>query len=86
MNREELERNAQLSSHVVQDLNRNPELPFCDGEFETVREASGVTRPGGRVVMIDSDRWFPGKEMGLFSGQHPFEQRVLLPDCSRRAG
>lgn len=36
MNEEELQRNAQLSEYVVQDLNRVPVLPFNDSTFDAV--------------------------------------------------
>ena len=34
MNEAELRANARLDAYVVQDLNREPRLPFADGEFD----------------------------------------------------
>jgi hypothetical protein len=36
MNEEELRRNPRLDEYVIQDLNRNPKLPFENGEFDGV--------------------------------------------------
>jgi SAM-dependent methyltransferase len=93
LNAEELERNPQLSRRVVHDLNRDPVLPFADGEFDAVicavsieyftrpvevlREAKRVTRPGGKVVTLFSHRWFPGKEILPWPELHPFERLGL---------
>lgn len=102
LNREELESNLQLSRRVVHDLNRDPALPFADGEFDAVictvsieylirpvevlREAARVTRPGGKVLTLFSHRWFPGKEIQLWPELHPFERLGLVLDCYRKAG
>lgn len=77
MNRAELERNEQLSSFVVQNLNSNTVLPFTDGYFdaagccvsvdyltqpvEILRELARVVRPGGPLVISFSNRCFPTK-------------------------
>jgi SAM-dependent methyltransferase len=77
MNRLELERNPRLTQHVVQDLNRQPELPFADASFDAVvnavslqyltqpvavfRSCARVLRPGGVHVIALSHRCFPTK-------------------------
>jgi SAM-dependent methyltransferase len=102
LNAEELESNQQLSRRVVHDLNRDPVLPFADGEFDAVictvsfeylvrpvevlREAARVVRPGGKVVTVFSHRWFPDKEIQLWPELHPFERLGLVLDCYRKAG
>jgi SAM-dependent methyltransferase len=102
LNRKELDSNSLLTRRVVHDLNLDPVLPFADGEFDAVictvsieylvrpvevlREAARVTRAGGKVVMLFSHRWFPGKEIQLWSELHPFERLGLVLDCYRKAG
>jgi SAM-dependent methyltransferase len=77
MNREELAANPRLHSWVVQDLNRNPRLPFDDAQFdaagicvsvdyltrpvEVLRECGRVLRPGAPLVITFSNRCFPTK-------------------------
>ncbi|GAA1884241.1 class I SAM-dependent methyltransferase [Lapillicoccus jejuensis] len=77
MNAVELERNPLADEVVVQDLNRDPRLPFDDQAFDAVtccvsvdylvrpvevlREAARVLRPGGVVVLTFSNRCFPTK-------------------------
>ena len=34
MNKEELSKNTELTSHVVHNLNQNPEMPFDDKQFD----------------------------------------------------
>jgi SAM-dependent methyltransferase len=77
MNAAELEANAAATERVVQDLNREPALPFPDASFDAVvcvvsidylvrpvevlAEAARVLRPGGPVVVTFSNRCFPTK-------------------------
>jgi SAM-dependent methyltransferase len=77
MNGDELDANAQATERVVQDLNRDPVLPFPDGSFdaalccvsidylvrpvEVLAEAARVLRPGGVLALTFSNRLFPTK-------------------------
>jgi len=77
MNAAELRANPLATSHVLQDLNRDPTLPFPDADFDAVtccvsvdylvrpvevlREVARVLRPGGVVVVTFSNRCFPTK-------------------------
>ncbi len=77
MNDAELRANPLAESTVLQDLNRDPQLPFEDAAFDSVlccvsvdylvrpvevlREAARVLRPGGQVVCTFSNRCFPTK-------------------------
>ena len=77
MNRAELDANPQAAERVVQDLNRDPDLPFEDASFDGVvccvsvdylvrpvdvlAEAARVLRPGAPVVLTFSNRLFPTK-------------------------
>ena len=70
----ELACNDQLTSFVARDLNNNPALPFADASFDVVTcvvsfdyltkprevmaEVARVLRPGGRVVLSQSNRCF----------------------------
>ena len=96
LNDEELQANRQLESTVVQDLNKNPVLPFADNTFEAVicsasieyltrpldvlAEIARVTQPGGVFITTFSDRWFPGKEIEPWAGLHRFERQGLVLD------
>jgi SAM-dependent methyltransferase len=102
LNREELRANRQLARTVVQDLNRNPVLPFKDNTFDAVictasveylikplevlAEIARVTTPGGIFVTTFSDRWFPGKEIIPWADLHPFERLGLVLDYYLKAG
>ena len=77
MNAAELARNPQLADHVVQDLNRAPQLPFDDASFdgavctvsvdyltrplEVFAEVARVLRPGATFCCTWSNRMFPTK-------------------------
>ncbi len=90
MNTQELEQNPALQEYRVQDLNREPVLPFADASFDAVvntlsieylihpdavlAEVLRVLRPGGRCVISFSNRYFPTKVIGLWVSLHPMER------------
>jgi SAM-dependent methyltransferase len=82
MNAKELEKNPRLDEFVVQNLNRTPELPFGNAEFdgvgicvsidyltrpaEVLREVGRVLRLGSPVVVTFSNRCFPTKAVAVW--------------------
>jgi SAM-dependent methyltransferase len=82
MNRVELASNPRLTSFLVHDLNRSPELPFADATFDAVMNAVSiqyltspvevfasvgrVLRPGGLHVVATSHRMFPTKAVAAW--------------------
>jgi SAM-dependent methyltransferase len=82
MNRAELAENPRLTSFLVHDLNRCPELPFADASFDAVLNAVSiqyltkpvevfasirrVLRPGGIHVVATSHRMFPTKAVAAW--------------------
>lgn len=102
MNAKELKANPQLSGFTVHDLNENPFLPFDTDGFDTaictvsieylarplevMSEVSRVVKPGGIFVCVVSDRWFPSKEISIWSEMHPFERLGLVLDYYFRTG
>jgi SAM-dependent methyltransferase len=102
MNGEELAANPVLGERLVQDLNRDPALPFADGAFDAVvctvsveyltkpfeifREIARVLRPGGRFVATFSNRWFPPKVTRIWAGIHEFERLALVSEYFLESG
>lgn len=94
MNAEELAGNPLFTSHRVHDLNRQPSLPYGDGEFdaaicslsveylvrpfEVFAEVARVLRPGGRFVVTFSNRWFPPKVIRGWELVHEFERPAMV--------
>ena len=82
MNPEELSQNPRLAERVVQDLNREPELPFADASFDVavgafsmqylvrpvsvLRSVRRVLAPGGSCVIALSHRMFPTKAIAVW--------------------
>jgi SAM-dependent methyltransferase len=82
MNQEELRRNPRLDGHVVQNLNRNPNLPFDEAEFdgigicvsidyltrpvEVLRDVGRVLKVDGPLVVSFSNRCFPDKAVAIW--------------------
>lgn len=102
MNADELAANPVLSERVVQDLNENPRLPFADAEFDAVvctvsveylirpqevfAEVRRVLKPGGRFVLLFSNRYFPPKVIRVWADAHPFERTGLVLEYFLRDG
>lgn len=86
MNGEELARNPRLTETLVQDLNREPELPWPGGSFDAALCAVSIqylTRPlevfcsvrrvlapGGSFLVAISHRMFPTKAVAIW---HPLD-------------
>lgn len=102
MNQEELDNNPQLASRVVQDINRQTDLPFEDNRFDAVictasveylvdpvavfRELGRILKPGATAIFTFTDRWFPTKVIEPWTGLHPFERLALVEEYFRAAG
>lgn len=85
MNEAELQRNDLATEFKVRDLNRDPRLPFGDGEFDLVtntvsvdylthpqdvyREVHRVLKPGGLATISFSDRYFFTKVIARWSSE-----------------
>lgn len=93
MNAAELAANPVLAERVVKDLNERPQLPWGDAQFDLIlctasieyltrpravlAEARRVLRPGGRLLLSFSDRWFSPKAIRIWAELHPFERLGL---------
>ena len=82
MNVTELNANPQLTGGFVQDLNRNPALPFADATFdgctvavsvqymtrplEVFAEVARILRPGAPFILSFSNRMFPTKAVAIW--------------------
>jgi SAM-dependent methyltransferase len=102
MNAAELAENPRLADYVVQDLNREPRLPYADesidvvvcsvsveylvSPFDVFAELGRVLKPGGYCIVTFSDRWFPPKVIRLWTELHPFERMGLVLEYFRRPG
>ena len=94
MNKFELSKNTQLSEYVVQDLNRDPVFPFADSTFDFVTcvvsvdyltrplevfsEMRRVLKPGGSVVISQSNRCFPTKAINIWLRTNDIEHVFII--------
>ena len=101
MNREELQQNPNLDTHLVHDLNRDPGIPAQDpfdavllslsAEYlirpvEVLRSVLELLTPGGVILVGLSDRWFPTKAIQGWPELHEFERVGLVCELLHRAG
>ena len=102
MNRVELEQNPQLTAHLVQDLNRQPQLSFADASFdgcvltvsvqyltrpvEVFREVGRVLRPGAPFLTVFSNRMFPTKAVAVWRSLDDAGHLELVETYYRQAG
>ena len=82
MNYEELAKNPQLDSYFIQNLNKNPQLPLKDNDFDAVlitvsvqylqypeaifSEIYRILKPGGKVIVSFSNRMFYQKAIAVW--------------------
>ncbi len=82
MNEDEMQSNPQLNEFVLQDLNKNPRLPFPDQSFDAAtcavsvqyltqplavfQEVNRVLKPGGIFILSFSNRCFPTKAVAVW--------------------
>jgi SAM-dependent methyltransferase len=102
MNERELEKNPRLDEFVVQNLNRTPELPFGDAEFDGLGVCVSIdylTRPVevlcevGRVLKVSSptvitfsNRCFPTKAVNIWHQLDDRGRMNLVERYLREAG
>ncbi|MGK7937690.1 MAG: class I SAM-dependent methyltransferase [Xenococcaceae cyanobacterium] len=82
MNYEELAKNPRLDSYFVQNLNKNPQLPLKENDFDAVlitvsvqylqypeaifAEIYRILKPGGKVIISFSNRMFYQKAIAIW--------------------
>ena len=102
MNEVELRENPRLDAYMTQDLNRDPALPFGDGEFdgvgicvsidyltrpvEVLREVGRVLKPGAPTVISFSNRCFPSKAVAIWQRLDDKGHMRLVEGYLREAG
>lgn len=102
MNAAELDRNPQLTERMVQDLNKNPVLPYeserFDGAVATVSvqyltdpvpvfaEVGRVLKPGAPFAVTYSNRCFPTKAVAIWRVLNDREHADLVALYFRLAG
>jgi SAM-dependent methyltransferase len=102
MNAEEMADNPRLTRLVVHDVNREPRLPFGDGEFDgamcavsvqylihpvqVFREVARVLRPGAPFVVSFSNRCFPTKAVAVWLGMLDDQHVELVSAYFKAAG
>jgi SAM-dependent methyltransferase len=102
MNADEMADNPQLTKSIVHDLNREPRLPFGEGEFDgamcavsiqyvlhplqVFREVRRVLRPGAPFVVSFSNRCFPTKAVAVWLGTSDVQHRMLVRSYFEAAG
>lgn len=102
LNAEEMADNPQLTRFVVHDVNRDPRLPFGDGEFDGatcavsiqyvthpllfLREVYRILRPGAPFVVAFSNRCFPTKAVAVWLAATDQQHVALVRSYFAAAG
>jgi SAM-dependent methyltransferase len=102
MNGEELAANPRLDERLVQNLNRTPELPFEDGEFDgaticvsvqylqqpaaVFREIGRALRPDAPLIVTFSNRCFPTKAVAIWQSLDDRGHAQLVQSYFEQAG
>jgi SAM-dependent methyltransferase len=102
MNEEELRANPRLTEYFLQDLNRDPRLPFEDDRFDGVLicvsvqyltrpvevfgEIGRVLKPGAPLIVTFSNRCFPTKAVQIWQRLEDKERGRLVALYARKTG
>lgn len=100
MNQQELDANERATHTLVHDLNQNYRLPFADQSFDAIvctasveyltdplavfTEMQRLLAPSGVLALAFSNRWFPGKEIKVWSELHDFERLGMVMEMFKR--
>jgi SAM-dependent methyltransferase len=101
MNADEMADNPQLNGHRVQNLNREPRLPYEDNSFdgstcavsvqyltrpiEVFTEVYRVLKPGGIFVVSFSNRCFPTKAVAVWAASSDEQHIALVGEYFRQS-
>eukprot|EP00565_Helicotheca_tamesis_P000494 CAMPEP_0185724774 /NCGR_PEP_ID=MMETSP1171-20130828/1161_1 /TAXON_ID=374046 /ORGANISM="Helicotheca tamensis, Strain CCMP826" /LENGTH=351 /DNA_ID=CAMNT_0028392705 /DNA_START=44 /DNA_END=1099 /DNA_ORIENTATION=+ len=102
MNALELIANDQLTDYKATDLNVEPKLPYDDASFDVVtcvvsidylihpievlKEINRVLRPGGKVIISQSNRCFPSKAISMWLQMNDRQHLELINAYFQYAG
>jgi SAM-dependent methyltransferase len=102
MNETELQQNPRLDEYTIQDLNRNPKLPFDDAEFdgagicvsidyltrpiEVLRDLGRVLKPGAPLIITFSNRCFSTKAVAVWHNLDDTGHMRLVEQYLQEAG
>ncbi len=102
LNENELKSNKSLDEYVLQNINKDPRLPFPDASFDAVintvsvdymtkpvavfKEAGRVLKPGGLFLVIFSNRMFPQKAVRLWHQSSEDERVITVDEFFKEAG
>ena len=102
LNAVEMRENPDLDEYVVQDVNKDPHLPFEDNTFDAVvitvsiqyltrpvevfRDVNRVLKPAGIFLVIFSNRMFPDKAVRIWTALGDEERMKLLASYFYYAG
>jgi SAM-dependent methyltransferase len=86
----------------AEELAANPQLPFGAASFDAVictasveyltrpfevfGEVARVLRPGGRLIISFTNRWFPPKAIQIWGGLYEFERPGLVTEYFLESG
>mmetsp|Transcript_21387 Transcript_21387/g.48263 ORF Transcript_21387/g.48263 Transcript_21387/m.48263 type:complete len:327 (+) Transcript_21387:317-1297(+) len=102
MNPLELMANDQLTDYEAKNLNVDTKLPYEDSEFDVVtcvvsidylikpievlREVNRVLKPGGQVIISQSNRCFPSKAIQMWLNMNDRQHLELINGYLKYAG
>jgi len=99
--KQDLQSNPVLSQQTLHDLNKQPELPYNDQQFDTVvcafsveymtqpikvfEEAARILKPGGSFLISFSERFYEQKVIALWDDLHLFERMGIVLEYFRQS-
>jgi len=98
---QDLQSNPALNQYTLHDLNKQPELPFDDQQFDAIicafsveymtqpikvfQEAARILKPGGVLLVSFSERFYEKKVIGLWDDLHLFERMDIVLEYFRQS-
>ena len=101
LKQDDLDANQRLKQRIIHDINKSPQLPFKDDEFDAIicsfsieyiiqphelfQHLARILKPGGQLIISFSEHYYQQKVIALWEDVHPFERMGIVLEYFRQS-